>query len=67
MSDNQQLLLTESEAAKMLSISPRKLWQLRKDGAMPYVPIGKSVRYRVTDLQRWIDSQVTRQPAVERA
>lgn len=65
MSD--QLLMTEAQAARMLSISPRKLWQLRKDGAIPYVPIGKSVRYRVSDLQRWIDSQVTRQPAPERA
>ena len=63
----ERLLLNESEAAKVLSISPRKLWQLRHDGAIPYVLIGRSVRYPVSDLQRWIDSQVTRQPAPEGA
>jgi excisionase family DNA binding protein len=51
------LLLTEREAAKRLSISPRKLWELRNAGEIRCVKIGRSVRYCVNDLAAWIDSK----------
>ena len=34
------LALRPSEAAKALSISPRHLWQLTKDGEIPCVRVG---------------------------
>ena len=49
------LLLSEREAARLLGISPRTLWQLRKDGEIPAVRINRCVRYDLTDLTRFIE------------
>jgi len=51
-----RLLIESSVAAAMLSISPRKLWELTKRNAIPTKRIGKSVRYSPKDLDRWIDA-----------
>jgi excisionase family DNA binding protein len=56
-SPNKQLLIISREAAKALAISERTLWQLTKDGVIPCVRIGRSVRYSPADLQAWIDRQ----------
>jgi len=48
-------LLTPKQAATALAISPRKLWQLTKDGDIPHVRMGRSVRYDVVDLQAAIE------------
>lgn len=50
------LLVTEAEAAKRLSISPRKLWELRNRGEIPHLRVGRAVRYDPKDLLAWIDS-----------
>ena len=52
-----RLLLTPNEAARALSVSPRTLWSLTHDGKIPFVRIGRLVRYSPGDLQAWIDSQ----------
>jgi excisionase family DNA binding protein len=52
------LLLTPRQAAKALSISERTLWAITAPrGPMPAVRIGRAVRYLVSDLQEWIESQ----------
>jgi len=52
-------LLTQSDAAKLLRLSERTLERLRlQGGAPPFVKAGRSVRYRETDLERWIDARV---------
>jgi excisionase family DNA binding protein len=51
------LLLTAIEAADALAISPRKLWSLTASHEIPHLRIGRSVRYSVTELERWIDEQ----------
>ena len=38
----------------MLAVCPRTLWQLRHDGRIPCVQIGRSVRYARTDLEAWV-------------
>jgi len=43
-------LLTPKEAAAALAISERTLWQLKSDGEIPHIPIGRSVRYDPADL-----------------
>ena len=48
------LLVDEREAARLLSISPRKLWGLRASGAIACVRIGSAVRYRTEDLLQFI-------------
>jgi len=50
-------LLREREAANLLAISPRKLWELRERGEIPHVRLGRAVRYDVADLQRWINAR----------
>lgn len=51
------LLLTPKQAAETLAISPRKLWSLTASSVIPYVKIGRCVRYAVSDLESWIESQ----------
>ena len=51
------LLLTPPQAAEALAISPRKLWSMTASGEIPHIRLGRSVRYPVDDLQRWIDDQ----------
>lgn len=52
------ILVDAREAARRLAISPRTLWQLTKDRAVPSIRIGKCVRYRVMDLEEWTRNQV---------
>ncbi len=51
------LLLTAQQAAKALSISPRKLWGMTASGEIPHIRLGRCVRYPVDDLRQWIDEQ----------
>ena len=57
------LALRPREAAKALSISPRLLWQLSKDGLIPCARVGtgkrKTVLYSVADLQAWLSQQAS--------
>jgi excisionase family DNA binding protein len=48
------LLLTEREAAKILAVCPKTLWQLAHDGEIPTVSIGRAKRYRVADLENFV-------------
>lgn len=52
-----ELLIPPQEAARRLSVSPRKLWSLTQSGAVPSVRIGRSVRYSPLDLRAWIETQ----------
>ena len=56
---NESLLVNARDAAKMLAVSPRKLWAMtfEEQPGVPYVRCGRLVRYAVADLQRWIESQ----------
>ncbi len=52
-----QLLLRPDEAAQALAISERTLWTISKRGEIPVVRIGRSVRYHIDDLTRWIEAR----------
>jgi excisionase family DNA binding protein len=45
------LLIKPDEAAKLLSISTRTLWTLTREGVVPCVRLGKSVRYSMDTLR----------------
>jgi excisionase family DNA binding protein len=47
-------LLTAREAAKILTISPRHLWKLTKQGELPRIKMGRSVRYARADIDAFI-------------
>jgi Helix-turn-helix domain len=49
------LLVDAREAAKIFAIGERRLWSLTYDGQIPCVRIGRSVRYDVRDLTKFID------------
>jgi len=53
------LLVNAKEAAKMLAVSPRKLWSMTFEDqpGLPYIRCGRLVRYPVAELLRWIEQQ----------
>lgn len=60
----ERLLVDSREAARLLSISERKLWALQASGEIPVVRIGRAVRFAVRDLYEWIDAQKERRGGV---
>jgi excisionase family DNA binding protein len=49
-------LLNEKEAARFLSMSYRTLQSWRSAGeGPPYLKLGRSIRYRRSDLMSWIE------------
>ena len=59
--DDSRQLLTEDQAAHVLQISPFTLLRLRVHGLKgrtgpAWVKMGKSIRYRRSDLACWIES-----------
>ncbi|MCC7476208.1 MAG: DNA-binding protein [Pirellulales bacterium] len=53
------LLVAPRDAARMLAVSPRKLWAMtfEQTPGLPHVRCGRLVRYSPFDPQRWIDSR----------
>ena len=54
------LALRPRDAAKLLGISPRLLWQWTKDGRIPSVKINRAVLYRRASLEEFLASQETK-------
>lgn len=54
---DEPLLLRTSEAAQLLQISERKLYYLLKDGTIPAVRFGRSVRVSRSAIERYIHQQ----------
>lgn len=59
----QPILITEKEAARLLGVSDRTIWQLRKDGRLRGVKIGAAVRYARSELDRFISEQMSQNSA----
>ena len=59
-----KLLICESEAAKLLGISPRSLFSLRKSGQIPCVRLGGRVLYSPAALQAVIEARTSTVPLV---
>jgi excisionase family DNA binding protein len=52
-------MLTQSECAELLRLSERTLERLRVSGLGPkFVRLGRSIRYRLCDVEAWIASRV---------
>lgn len=56
-SDAELLALRPRDAARTLGLSERTLWSLTKQGKVPFVRIGKAVRYPRHLLLRWLEEQ----------
>lgn len=57
---NEPLLLRPPDAAKLLAISPRKLWELTNTREVPSVRIGRCLRYPKEELKLWVTEQRAR-------
>ena len=56
-------LVDEREAAKFSDFSVAALVKWRHEGRGPrYIRVGRSIRYRISDLLSWIDSHAVGQP-----
>ena len=53
------LLVNAKDAARMLAVSPRKLWAMtfEETPSLPHIRCGRLVRYSPDDLRRWIDAR----------
>jgi len=50
-----KLLVDSRQVAKMLDVSPRKLWQMQDSGEMPAaVKIGRLVKWNSEELKGWV-------------
>ena len=54
-----QILLDESKAAEVLGLSPGSLsvWLSTGRYQVPFIKVGHLVRYRVADLDAWLESR----------
>ena len=52
-------LLTKSEVAKHLKISERKVDYLRQEGQLQCVKIGRSIRFRLEDVEAFLENRLT--------
>ena len=53
-------LLSNNEAARLLGIKPETLavWRSEQRYEIPYIKVGRCVRYRLSDLENWISSRL---------
>jgi hypothetical protein len=59
-------LLTTKEAAERLNITPHALsvWRCTKRYPLKYVKVGGAVRYRLQDIEQFVNSRVRGDDAV---
>lgn len=55
----QSNLLDTEDAADYLGVAPRSLevWRCVKRHSIPYIKVGRLVKYRQTDLDAWLESR----------
>ena len=54
------LAVRARQAARMLGIGERKLWELTNQGEIPHVRAGRVVLYPVDGLRDWLRTQAAR-------
>lgn len=54
---SEQLLLTPKEAQAALGIKARKLWEMTNLREIPYIRVGRLLRYPRADLEAWIEAK----------
>ncbi len=53
----ERLLLRPTEAAELLGLGRAKTYQMLREGSLPKVVIGKTVRVPAAELRRWVEEQ----------
>ena len=61
-------ILTTRELADYLGVNVQAIYDLRADGRGPSgVRVGRELRYRVSDVRRWLDSLHEPEPSLARS
>ena len=60
---HETLLVKAREAARLLAISQRLLWELTNRGEIPCVRLNRSVRYSIAELRRLATNGTAAVPA----
>jgi excisionase family DNA binding protein len=47
-------LMTDEQLQQFLGISRTTLWRLRKNSGLPFGKVGRSYRYRKSEILRWV-------------
>jgi len=50
-------LLTVEELAKKISVSKSTIYNWRMQKRIPYVKMGKLIRFDTTEIDRWVNEQ----------
>lgn len=55
----QKAMLNEDEAAELLGIKPQTLavWRCRGANDLKFVKVGRAVRYRLSDVEAWVEKR----------
>jgi len=63
MSTSTERLLTRQEAANVLGVKPQTLavWASARRYDLPFIKVGRCVRYRMSDLQSFLDRRTVGQ------
>lgn len=57
MAEHEPILVDANDAAAMLGVSRAHFYRMRAAGQVPLpVRLGKAVRWRVEELQEWVDA-----------
>lgn len=54
-------LMTARQVSELLEVNPSTIYQWVHLGLIPYVKLGKCVRFKKTELFRWIDKNLRRE------
>jgi excisionase family DNA binding protein len=52
-----EMIYTIPEVAQYLKLSKSKVYHLVQTGQLPHIKIGKNVRVKESDLNKWLDGQ----------
>ncbi|HEB9278332.1 helix-turn-helix transcriptional regulator [Campylobacter jejuni] len=47
----------EKELSEYLGVSITSLFKLRQDGKILYIRIGKSIRYEIKEIEKWLKAK----------
>jgi len=50
-------LLTPQEIAEVLGVQPSTIYQWTHQGYIPHVKLGKFIRFRVKDVEKWVEKK----------
>jgi len=53
-------LLTVDELAQVLLVKKSTIYQWRHLGLIPYIKVGRLVRFREKDIQKWLSSRTVK-------